>query len=98
MIHKLPFSSNEFRALPGHLLLKTPVTDDEEKSSAGIVLGRKSVIERPCYGTVLSSGVKNIMPGDTVVYPATDGLDCTFNDEKGYVLLKADSLIGIIKA
>ena len=97
MIQKLPFEACRFKAMKGHLLLKVLSSDSVEVSKSGIVIGKKSVLDRPCWGEVMSSGVDNIIEGDVVVFPNTDGIDCEFNEHTGYMLLKGDSVIGIIK-
>lgn len=96
MIQKLPFDAAKFNSLKGYVLLTTDKQDDVETTKSGIVIGKRSVLERPCYGTVVSSGVEAAPVGSVIVYPATDGIDCEFNSVAGYVLLKEESIIGTI--
>lgn len=72
---------------------------DENKSESGLFLGKTSKIsERPKQGKVLQIGsdVKNIKIGDTVVFTATVGIDLELKDNKWYILLNTDKILGVI--
>lgn len=96
MRHNIDFDYTSFKPRKGHLLIATPPQDDVVKTASGIVVERRSVLDRPCYGEVVASADEDIPVGSNVVYPNTDGIDCTFNGQKGFVLLKVDSVIGLV--
>lgn len=96
MQHNIDFDYTSFKPRKGHLLIATPPQDDVVKTASGIVVERRSVLDRPCYGEVVASADEDIPVGSNVVYPNTDGIDCAFNGQKGFVLLKVDSVIGLV--
>lgn len=96
MQHNIDFDYTSFKPRKGHLLIATPPQDDVVKTASGIVVERRSVLDRPCYGEVVASADEDIPVGSNVVYPNTDGIDCVFNGQKGFVLLKVDSVIGLV--
>ena len=96
MQHNIDFDYTSFKPRKGHLLIATPPQDDVVKTASGIVVERRSVLDRPCYGEVVASADEDIPVGSNVVYPNTDGIDCVFNGQRGFVLLKVDSVIGLV--
>lgn len=96
MQHNIDFDYTSFKPRKGHLLIATPPQEDVVKTASGIVVERRSVLDRPCYGEVVASADEDIPVGSNVVYPNTDGIDCVFNGQKGFVLLKVDSVIGLV--
>lgn len=73
---------------------------DENKSESGLFLGKTSKIsQRPKQGKVLQVGsdVKNINIGDTVVFTETVGVDLELKDNKWYILLNYDKILGVLE-
>lgn len=97
MIHTINYDYKTFRPRKGYLLVKVTPNDGEVKTESGIVTEiTRSTLDRPCFGQVVMSVEDNIEIGDVVVYPNTDGIDCEFNGQKNFVLLKASSVIGTV--
>lgn len=97
MQHNIDFDYTSFKPRKGHLLIAIPPRDDVVKTASGIITEvKRSVLDRPCYGEVVASADEDIPVGSNVVYPNTDGIDCIFNGQKGFVLLKVDSVIGLV--
>lgn len=91
--------SSEFIPLDEFLLVRPKVLETEEKSEFGIIIEKKrSTLDRPVSGTVVSVGSKitDIKPNDYVLWPQTDGIDIMFEDGK-FMLLRYTSLIGYKK-
>lgn len=88
--------SEEYCALDKYALVKPNTQSSEETTNSGIVVStRRSVLDRPCYGTVvtIAKNEKGVGKGDTVVWPNTDGIDVEFLDGD-FLILKLDSIIG----
>ena len=88
--------SSEFIPLDEFLLVKPKEVETEVKSDFGIIIEKKrSTLDRPTSGTVISVGCKitDIKPNDYVLWPQTDGIDIEFSDGK-FMLLRYTSLIG----
>ena len=88
--------SNEYCALDKYALVKVDEQSTEEITNSGIVVStRRSVLDRPCYGTVvaIAKNEKGVEKGDMVVWPNTDGIDAEFLDGD-FLILKLDSIIG----
>lgn len=98
MLHKIDFDFKTFAPRAGHLLVKVNKPDDMVKTESGIVTEiKRSTLDRPCYGEVVASDKEDGIPvGANVVYPNTDGIDCSFNGIDGFVLLKVESVIGLV--
>ena len=98
MLHKIDFDADTFKPREGHLLVKVNKPDDMVKTESGIVTEiKRSTLDRPCYGCVeAANSVDGIRVGANVVFPNTDGIDCSFNGIEGYVLLKVESVIGLV--
>ena len=98
MLHKIDFDASTFKPREGHLLVKVNKPDDMVKTESGIVTEiKRSTLDRPCYGRVEASHPEDKIPvGANVVFPNTDGIDCSFNGVEGYVLLKVESVIGLV--
>ena len=98
MLHKIDFDATTFKPRKGHLLVKVKKPDDEVKTESGIVTEiKRSTLDRPCYGRVEAANTEDDIPvGTNVVFPNTDGIDCSFNGIEGYVLLKVESVIGLV--
>ena len=96
MLHKIDFDARTFTPRKGHLLVKVNKPDDMVKTESGIVTEiKRSTLDRPCYGCVVAANTEDDIPvGANVVFPNTDGIDCSFNGIEGYVLLKVESVIG----
>lgn len=98
MLHKIDFDASTFAPREGHLLVKVNRPDDMVKTESGIVTEiKRSTLDRPCCGRVEASNSADKIPvGANVVFPNTDGIDCSFNGIEGYVLLKVESVIGLV--
>ena len=98
MLHKIDFDASTFTPRKGHLLVKVNKPDDMVKTESGIVTEiKRSTLDRPCYGCVVAANTEDDIPvGVNVVFPNTDGIDCSFNGIEGYVLLKVESVIGLV--
>lgn len=102
MLQEINMLSSEFTPLAEYLLVRTENTSNIEQSKSGIILTtKKSVMQRPCSGTVLACGKDclDLKKGDYVVYPDTDGIDVKFLDsdltkEHEFALLRYKSIIG----
>lgn len=88
--------SEEYCALDKYALVKVDEQSTEETTGSGIVIStRRSVLDRPCFGTVvaIAKNDKGVEKGDKVVWPNTDGIDAEFLDGD-FLILKVDSIIG----
>ena len=88
--------SEEYCALDKYALVKVDEQSTEETTGSGIVIStRRSVLDRPCFGTVvaIAKNDKGVEKGDKVVWPNTDGIDAEFLDVD-FLILKVDSIIG----
>lgn len=103
MLQLINMKSTEFEPMDEYALITPDPVETDETSSGGIILyHQKSVIMRPCAGTVVACGNKcdNIMAGDYVVFPDTDGIEVKFLDStetKTFLLLRYASIIGVRK-
>lgn len=93
--------STEFQPKNEYVLVKPTALAQEKKSESGIVysLGtNRSVVDRPGQGEVIAVGadIEDIVEGDFILWPGTDGLDLEFNDGV-YMLLRYKSIIGLKK-
>jgi co-chaperonin GroES (HSP10) len=99
MKQEVPIKSTEFMPKQEYLLVKPMTVETEKKTDSGLVISlNKSSLERPSMGEVLEVGsdIEDIKSGDTVLWPATDGLDFEFTDGD-FVLLRYASVIGMKK-
>lgn len=103
MLQEIKMKSSEFKPLDDFLLIKPDIAKNEEVTNGGIILNyQKSVLMRPCSGTVLAAGEKceNIVAGDYIVFPDTDGIEVKFEDSDKsvdypqFMLLRYKSVIG----
>ena len=87
--------STQMQCFKGYVLIKPIYPNTEVKSDSGVIMQlTANVIEkRPGTGTVVTGCSKHVNPGDFVVFPPTDGLDCRF-DDGDFILLKTSSIIG----
>lgn len=91
--------SSEFVPLTEFLSVRPKEIESEKKSLGGIIISQqKSVLERPGSGEVIAVGseIKDIKPGDYVIFPNTQGIDVEFSDGK-FLLLKYTDLVGYKK-
>jgi len=88
--------SSEFKAKNEYLLIKPEELPTERVTQSGLIIAiKQSVLDRPSSGAVITVGsdIKDIEPGDFVLWPNTDGLDIKFIDGD-FVLLRYKSVIG----
>ena len=74
--------------------------ETEEKTQSGIFLGSKSIIsQRPTQGKVLQVGkeVEDIKVGDIVVFKDGMGIDLVLEEEKWYILLNEERILGVMQ-
>ena len=94
--------SMEFEPKNQYVLVKPEALQRGEiKAESGVIIAIKqntSSLDRPTSGTVIASGedIEDIVDGDYVVWPGTDGLDIEFNDGT-FMLLRYKSIIGCKK-
>jgi len=88
--------SDEFQPKNEYLLIK-PEKDSEKTTESGIIIpiGNKGATDRDTSGTVIAVGsdIEDIVEGDFVLWPNTDGLDIEFTDGT-YMLMRYKSIIG----
>lgn len=108
MIQKIDMLSTEFIPSEDLVLVKVEQyrMEEDKVSASGIIIeqGRiKSVNDRPNSGIVVTSGVKDLQPGDMVVFLNTDGQDVHFKDTDDlyltddlaqFIILRKNSVIG----
>lgn len=92
--------STEFQPKNEYLLIKPQALETERITGSGIVIqsNNRSALHRPTYGEVLSVGkdIDDIITGDFVIWPVTDGLDMELLDGD-FMLLRYKSVIGMKK-
>jgi co-chaperonin GroES (HSP10) len=97
-VQKVSMLSSEFQPKKEYILVKPDELEKEEVSESGLVLtlsSHVSSLDRPSIGNVISVGqdISDILEGDTVLWPMSDGLDFEFKDGK-FLLLRYASIIG----
>lgn len=96
---KVNIKSTEFQPKNEYVLVKPDKVDTSEKTTeSGFVIEmarQPSALERSTLGEVIAVGrdICDIVEGDFVLWPGTDGLDFEFNDGN-FVLLRYKSIIG----
>lgn len=96
---EINIKSTEFQAKNEYILVK-PVEIQEKVTESGLVLAFKpSVLDVSTSGTVVNVGkdITDIVEGDFIIWPASDGLELQFLDGL-FRLLRYKSVIGSKKA
>lgn len=98
-MQSVPIKSSQFKPLKDNILVKPITMDTEKTTDTGICLEinkTSSITDRPTMGEVIAtgSGVTDIVVGDNLFWPLTDGIDFEFTDGE-FMLLRYDSIIGI---
>lgn len=92
---------NSFKVVHPHDVLLEVACTSEIKSESGIVLTlQPSVIDdRETKGKVIQMGseVKDIKIGDIVVFGKQHGIDLLKKEEVKYMLIRDESLLGILR-
>ncbi|ANH51228.1 putative co-chaperonin GroES [Campylobacter phage PC5] len=95
------FDVNSFKIVHPHDVLLEVAYPSEIKSESGIIVTvHPSLIDdRQTQGKVLQIGseVKDIEIGDTVVFGKQHGIDLHKNDKVKYMLIRDESLMGILR-
>lgn len=89
-----------FKVIHNTDILVVAEFEPEEKTQTGIYLGIKSTIsQRPTQGRVLQvgKGVENIKVGDMVVFKDGMGIDLALEEEKWYILLNEERILGVFE-
>lgn len=98
---RIYFKSTEFTPRNDLILVEPIELKKEEVTDSGIIIQNElSSTDRPTSGKVVAVGaevaeVSSIKPGDTVLWPNTDGLDIEFDDGVR-MLLRYETIIGNI--
>ena len=102
-IPTVDLASTDFQPKNEYLLVFAQPLEQEvdKKSQGGIIMPAptRSSLDRPTSGTVIAVGrdIDDILPGDFVLWPGTDGLDMEFTDGV-HMILRYKSIIGPRKA
>lgn len=92
--------SDEFQPKSEYVLIIPDTLEKEKTTESGIVLSvEQNSFDRPTYGEVQAVGsvITDLVPGQMVLWPNTDGLDLEFTDGHR-ILLRYKSIIGMKKA
>lgn len=95
----ISIKSTEFQPKSEYILVKPEDLQKEKKTESGIVLSIENApTDRPTYGEVqaVGSDIEDVVPGQMVIWPNTDGIDLEFTDGIR-ILLRYKSILGMKK-
>jgi len=96
---QVSIESTEFQPKNEYVLVKPEELETgEKKTESGLIIAihqNQSALDRPTSGTVVSVGkdIDDIVEGDFILWPGTDGLELEFTDGE-FMLLRYKSIIG----
>ena len=98
MKQRIYINSTDFIPKSEFLLVEPKELKKEETTSGGLIISVQSqgvVGDRPTSGVIIEAGdcIEGYEVGDTIIWPAQDGIDLEFDDGE-FLLIRDKSILG----